>query len=426
MRGCVRVGSCNESRVGLVKLARRIWASCVLITLCMGSFGPGGLMLGFAVSLLVSIAAIEPALLLQRFVRLPMLLAAALYLGWTLLSLAWAEPGAYLPLLSRWSNWLVLLSAAGCMMTGEVRQGLWRAFLAVQVIVALWAVYVALDCIVELGAEARAQACMSPRLPHGSVVCAWMLSVAALVALVWLEGRARMLVTGVLLLAILLIAEPVAWIVALLGLAIALPAVQKLAIPRVVLAGGIVSAMLAVLLVLPAERAQFSALMGSGTEATETRLEAGNAWRTGFEAAVPAIARSPFVGHGMGAWSELRPIQREEESGREEEGASKVAGPLKAPNSYIEVLVEYGFIGLLLFLGALFSLWQAAAWLGGWEATATRSLVVMMSAGCLFQPWATDPSATRLFLLLLLLLLSGLRAPVAAAPAKKPLQGKLS
>jgi len=472
-----------------MKLARRIWAPCVLITLCMGSFGPEGLALGFAVSLLVSLAAIEPALLRQRFARLALLPAAALYQIWTLVSLAWATPTAYAPLLAGWSHWLVLLAAAGCMMTDEVREGLWRAFLAVQVVVALWAIYVGIDCLVQVGGEVRAQACMSPRLPHGGVVCAFMLAFAALVALLWLEGRMRSIVVGLLMLAVLLIAEPVAWIVALVGLGIALREARTLPATPLVLAGGVVAAMLAVLLALPAERAQVLGLGGGNDETSESGAHPIEGWRGTLEAAVPMIVRSPFVGHGLGSWSEMRPAggagsptkvvgdpQATQErtlnapsapgaaevpgatSGPTTQDAPTAPGALQAsgtpqppgalqtpdtpqtagalqtpdtpqtagapimqgaPSAYVLVVVEHGFIGLMLFFGLLVALWQAAAWLTGWEATAARMLVAMMAAGCLFQPWSGDPSAARLFLLLMLLLLSGLRAPAAAGPPNR-------
>lgn len=412
-----------------MNLARRIWASCVLITLCMGSFGPGGLALGFAVSLLVSIAAIEPALLRQRFARLALLPAAALYLIWTLLSLAWATPAAYAPLLAGWSNWLVLLAAAGCMMTDEVREGLWRAFLAMQAIVALWVIYVAIDCLVQTGGEVRAQACMSPRLPHGGVVCGSMLAFAALAALLWLEGRARWMAAGLLTVALLLIAEPVAWIVALVGLGIALREARKLPAPPLVLAGGLVAAMLAVLLVLPAERARLLALSASDGEASESSVHPREDWRSVLESAVPMIGRSPFVGHGLGSWSEVRlagsanpPARVEGDAPAAQDRARDMPATPNtpgAPSAYVLLVVEHGFIGLLLFLGLLVSLWQAAAWLTGWEATAARMLVAMMAVGCLFKPWSSDPSAARLFLLLMLLLLSGLRAPGAPGPPSR-------
>jgi hypothetical protein len=436
-----------------MKLARRIWAPCVLITLCMGSFGVGGLALGFAVSLLVSLAAIEPLLLRQRFARLALLPAAALYQVWTLLSLAWATPTTYAPLLTGWSHWLMLLAAAGCMMTDEVREGLWRAFLAVQAIVALWAIYVGIDCLVHAGGEVRAQACMSPRLPHGGVVCGSILAFAAIAALLWLEGRVRSIVVGLLMVAVLLIAEPVAWIVALVGLGIALREARTIPATPLVLAGGVVAAMLAVLLVLPAERAQLFALLGSKGEARESVDQPEEGWRTALEAAVPMIVRSPFVGHGLGSWSEVRraggaglPTSVEGIAPASQDRALDASSAASVPNApgatsspttqdaphtqgaphmqgalsaYVLILVEHGFVGLMLFLGLLVSLWQAAAWLTGWEATAARMLVAMMAAGCVFQPWSSDPSAARLFLLLMLLLLSGLRAPAAAGPPNR-------
>lgn len=436
------------SGAGPVKLARRIWASCVLITLCMGSFGPGGLALGFAVCLLVSLAAIEPALLRQRFARLPMLLAAALYLLWTLVSLAWAEPAAYAPLLAHWSHWIVLLSAAGCMMTDEVRHGLWRAFLAVQVIVALWAVYLAIDCLVQTGGTAGPQSCIQGRIPHGSLICGWMLSLSALIALLWLQSRARWYVAGVLLLAILLIAEPVAWILALIGMGIALREVPHLGVPRLALAGGVVASMLAALLLLPGEPAQLVRLQASGDRSSEEQSTTQAQWRVALEAAAREIARSPFVGQGLGAWSQMRapvgagssaqdqssvpspaseassassassaPDAPKAASAADPPSAPDAANPPSAPSAYVLIVVEGGFIGLLLFLGLLVSLWQAGAWLVGWEATVLRILVASMAAGCLFQPWSNDPSAARLFLVLLLLLFSGLRAPSGTSPS---------
>ncbi|NDA52750.1 MAG: hypothetical protein EBX66_09905, partial [Betaproteobacteria bacterium] len=63
----------------------------------MGSFGIAGLSLGFAVTLLVSLAAIEPALLKQRFSRLPLVLSALLFLLWGLVSLFWTEADRLLP-----------------------------------------------------------------------------------------------------------------------------------------------------------------------------------------------------------------------------------------------------------------------------------------------------------------------------------------
>ncbi|MFZ9465602.1 MAG: hypothetical protein ACO3AS_05530, partial [Burkholderiaceae bacterium] len=74
-----------------MNLARRVWGSCLLITICMGSFGIAGLSLGFAVTLLISLASLEPALVKQRFSRLPLLLSAMLFLLWGLVTLAWSE-----------------------------------------------------------------------------------------------------------------------------------------------------------------------------------------------------------------------------------------------------------------------------------------------------------------------------------------------
>lgn len=395
-----------------MNLARRVWGSCLLITICMGSFGIAGLSLGFAVTLLISLASLEPALVKQRFSRLPLLLSAMLFLLWGLVTLAWSEAVSPLLALSDWSRWLILIPAAGFMMTDDVRHGIWRAFIAVQLIVAFWAIYVGIDCTVDWAPYPHAYECMNKRIPHGNIQATWMLAFAALLSLVWLEGRWRWVCAIALGLPLLMIGNRTGFLVFALGLAVAFwyaAALKAWRLPILAASGALT---LAALMLNPALQARFADALdfdryGAAQQAQAQQTSEGLRavyWR----ASLIAIRDRPLIGHGIGSWSEVyRGLQ------------PQVQGPANSANphsSYLLIAVEQGLIGLFLFLGLLAALWQAAAWLTGFEAVAFRILLVSFIAGSVFNTWTHDGAASRLFLILMLLCLSGLRAPNQAKP----------
>ena len=169
---------------------------------------------------------------------------------------------------------------------------------------------------------------------------------------------------------------------------------------------------LAALMLNPALQARFADALdfdryGAAQQAQAQQTSEGLRavyWR----ASLMAIRDRPLIGHGIGSWSEVyRGLQ------------PQVQGPANSANphsSYLLIAVEQGLIGLFLFLGLLAALWQAAAWLTGFEAVAFRILLVSFIAGSVFNTWTHDGAASRLFLILMLLCLSGLRAPNQAKP----------
>lgn len=412
-----------------MNFARRVWGSCLLITVCMGSFGIAGLSLGFGVTLLVSLAALEPALVKQRLSRLPLLLSAGLFLLWGLLTLAWTEASSLLTPLSNWSHWLILIPAAGFMMTDDVRHGIWRALVAVQLIVAIWSIYVGIDCAIDWNPYPNAGDCMNKRIPHGNTQASWMLGFSSLLALIWLEGRWRWACASVLALPLLLMGGLTAFILLAAGLAVAficsVPLKPwRLQVLIAAAAFGIVGVMFN-----PMLQADIHALIqssehnlaqtvhseetgkqgprastaGSGQDSQSSAAERMAFWR----ASALAIRDRPLIGHGMGSWSEVyRGFH------------PQVQGPASSVNpqsSYLHLAVEQGLIGLCLFLGLLAALWQAARWLTGFEAVAFRMLIVSFSVASLFYSWTHDAGASRMFLVLMVLCLAGLRAPQQAS-----------
>ena len=390
-----------------MNLARRIWGPCLLITVCMGSFGIAGLSLGFAVTLLVSLAAIEPALLKQRFSRLPLVLSALLFLLWGLVSLFWTEADRLLPVISDWSRWLILIPAVGFMMTDEVRQGIWRAFVAVQLIVALWSLYVGMDCAIDPSPFPHAYECMNRRIPHGNIEASWILSLGALLALIWLEGRWRWVIAVLLTLPLFIIGNRTGFFTLGIGLLVALTYEASLRPwrARVLLASAAIAAagialnpalQLRISEALQLERYQVSQLHQA--EQNSEGLRAAY-WRAGFI----ALRDKPLIGHGMGSWPEVyRGLQ------------PQVEGPAISANphsSYVQIAVEQGLIGLFLFLGLLVALWQASSWLAGFEAVFCRLLIATFAAGSLLNTWTHDGASSRMFLVLMVLCLAGLRSP---------------
>jgi len=395
-----------------MNLARRVWGSCLLITICMGSFGIAGLSLGFAVTLLISLASLEPALVKQRFSRLPLLLSAMLFLVWGLVTLAWSEAVSPLLALSDWSRWLILISAAGFMMTDDVRHGIWRAFIAVQLIVAVWAIYVGIDCAVDWTPYPHAYECMNNRIPHGNIQATWMLAFAALLSLVWLEGRWRWVCAIALGLPLLIIGNRTGFLVFALGLAVAFwyaAALKPWRLPILAASGALA---LAAFMLNPALQARFADALDfdryGAAQQTQAQQTSEGLRAVYWRASLLAIRDRPLIGHGIGSWSEVyRGLQ------------PQVQGPASSANphsSYLLIAVEQGLIGLFLFLGLLAALWQAAAWLTGFEAVAFRILLVSFVAGSVFNTWTHDGAASRFFLILMLLCLSGLRAPNQAKP----------
>ena len=95
-----------------------------------------------------------------------------------------------------------------------------------------------------------------------------------------------------------------------------------------------------------------------------------------WRAASLALRDQPLIGHGIGSWSEVyRGFQ------------TQVQGPVSSANpqnSYLQIAVEQGLIGLCFFLGLIAALWQAAHWLTGFEAVAFRMLIVSFSVGSFF------------------------------------------
>ena len=391
--------------------ARRIWGSCLLITICMGSFGTAGLALGFGVSLLVSLAAVEPALMKQRFSRLPLLPSALLFLLWGLVTLIWTEADALMPVLSDWSRWIILIPAAGFMMTDDVRHGVWRALLAMQLIVALWSIYVGIDCAIDWSPFPHAYECMNKRIPHGNIQASWMLGFSALLALIWLEGRWRWILAGLLTVPLFLIGNRTGFFVFGIGLGYALWFSDSLRPWRWQVIGSAAAIALAGFLANPALQQRLDqALDPSRYELAQDQAAAQTSeglrmtyWRAGML----ALRDQPLIGHGLGSWPEVyRGLQ------------AQVQGPPSSANphsSYVQIAVEQGLIGLFLFLGLLVALWQAASWLSGFEAVSMRLLLVTFAAGSLFNTWTHDSAASRMFLILMLLSLAGLRAPTKAS-----------
>ena len=390
-----------------MNVARRIWGSCLLITVCMGSFGTAGLSLGFAVSLLVSMAAVEPALLKQRFSRLPLLPSAMLFLLWGLVTVTWTEAGALLPVLSDWSRWLILIPAAGFMMTDDVRHGIWRALLAVQVIVALWSIYVGIDCAIDWSPFPHAYECMNKRIPNGNIQASWILGFSALLALVWLEGRWRWLIAFVLVFPLFLIGNRTGFFVFGIGLGFALWLADSLRPWRLQVIAASAAIAAAGFLANPALQQRLDeALDLNRYEVAQDLPEAQTSEglrATYWQVGMLAVRDQPLIGHGLGSWPEVyRGLQ------------AQVQGPPGSANphsSYVQIAVEQGLIGLFLFLGLLAALWQSASWLRGFEAVSLRLLLATFAAGSLFNTWTHDSAASRMFLVLMLLCLAGLRAP---------------
>lgn len=394
-----------------MNIARRIWGSCLLITTCMGSFGIAGLSLGFAVTLLVSLVAIEPALLKQRLSRLPLMLSALLFLLWGLMTLAWSETNALLPTLSDWSRWLILIPAAGFMMTDDIRHGIWRAFIAVQIILALWSIYVAMDCFIDWAPFTQLSECVDKRIPHGSMHTSWMLTFAASLALIWLEGRWRWVCALLLVLPLILIGNLIAFFLLTLSLAVILWFATSIKPMRlqVLLASAAIAA--AATVVNPSLQADMNQVFGSTEHEslqTTPALQDSTAQRLVFwRVSSLALRDQPLIGHGIGSWSEVyRGFQ------------TQVQGPVSSANpqnSYLQIAVEQGLIGFCFFLGLIAALWQAAHWLTGFEAVAFRMLIVSFSVGSFFYNWVYDAGASRMFLVLMVLCLAGLRAPNQAS-----------
>ena len=297
-------------------------------------------------------------------------------------------------------------------MTDDVRHGIWRAFIAVQLIVAFWAIYVGIDCTVDWAPYPHAYECMNKRIPHGNIQATWMLAFAALLSLVWLEGRWRWVCAIALGLPLLMIGNRTGFLVFALGLAVGFwyaAALKPWRLPILAASGALA---LAALMLNPALQARFADALdfdryGAAQQAQAQQTSEGLRavyWR----ASLIAIRDRPLIGHGIGSWSEVyRGLQ------------PQVQGPANSANphsSYLLIAVEQGLIGLFLFLGLLAALWQAAAWLTGFEAVAFRILLVSFIAGSVFNTWTHDGAASRLFLILMLLCLSGLRAPNQAKP----------
>jgi hypothetical protein len=384
----------------------------LLITTCMGSFGLAGLSLGFAVTLLVSLTAIEPALLKQRLFRLPLMLSALLFLMWGLITLAWSESNALLPTLSDWSRWLILIPAAGFMMTDEIRHGIWRAFIAVQLLLALWSMYLGIDCFIDWTPFVQASECIDKRIPHGSMHTSWMLAFAALLALVWLEGRWRWAFALLLVFPLVLIGNLVAFFLLAMSLAVSLWFASSLKTMRVQVLLGSAAIAAAAMIVNPSLEADIDQIFRSAEHEslqTAPALQDSAAQRLAlWRAASLALRDQPLIGHGIGSWSEVyRGFQ------------AQVQGPVSSVNpqsSYLQIAVEQGLIGLCFFLGLMAALWQAAYWLTGFEAVAFRMLIVSFSVGGLFYSWTHDAGASRMFLVLMVLCLAGLRAPNHVSP----------
>lgn len=80
---------------------------------------------------------------------------------------------------------------------------------------------------------------------------------------------------------------------------------------------------------------------GSDSAASESRL---SAWRAGFN----AFAKSPLFGVGMGRFREVVEVSLDDQQDPTR---------MLAHNTYLEVAVELGLVGLLPFLGTLAAMW---------------------------------------------------------------------
>jgi len=143
-----------------------------------------------------------------------------------------------------------------------------------------------------------------------------------------------------------------------------------------------------------------SRLSGVSQELKDPNSSSG--LRMGFyKNCIQLIEKHPILGVGTGAFkSEYR-----DQIGNIE-GLQATSNP---HNQYLLVGVETGLVGLIVFLGFLFSGWRISSRLTLENVCLTQGLVVLFSLGCLFNSLLFDAGEGRFYCTLLAVLVSSLK-----------------
>ncbi|MBA1443578.1 MAG: O-antigen ligase family protein [Chromatiales bacterium] len=173
---------------------------------------------------------------------------------------------------------------------------------------------------------------------------------------------------------------------------------------RGLLAGGLVIVLISLL------SYQFSENFSSRVDLTLQQLDAfndgvRNRWKVGprlemYSNSLELIGRHPLVGTGSGSFAiEYNKLARQKGL------ALMSANP---HNEYMNITVQLGLVGLLLFLLLLYNHWRLSAQVDPLFRGSSQALVVAMVVGCLFNSFLMDRGEGSFYVVLTAVYLAGL------------------
>jgi O-antigen ligase len=165
---------------------------------------------------------------------------------------------------------------------------------------------------------------------------------------------------------------------------------------------------LAALTLLGAFAYSMSSVVGSRVDEVSTdwqgfrdgKVDTSVAYRLAFyENSARLLAKNPLLGAGAGTFD------REYRELAAETGSPRTGNP---HNEYLMIAVQWGFVGVGLFIGLLCGMWRFSARLSITHGRMAQGVVVAMAVGCVFNSLLLDFTEGHAFVYLTGVLFAGL------------------